>query len=362
MMGDLLRLPLESPSRDAIAMNGGKPLRAIPLSEVRRERTDTLFNEGRIPLGEVTELNGFEGEGKGLTSVLIAARLSREQKSTLFLSGEDSPQATLRPRLEAAGADLAYTNVLPMDAVLELPDDGRKLLAVAAEVEAALVVIDPLVSFLAARVNSWNDHHVRLALAPLRTVADELRCAVLLIRHLNKGASEHVRDRVSGSIAFRAFVRSALLLGRDPEEGESGRRRILVHSKCSFAETAPSQIFEIEPIRIEASGEHDAVDTARLRLVGASEVSAGELLQRLGIDERADRRDVDTWNLEALSGGEWVDTTALNERGLEAGFSVDQLKKSRTRLKRKGRLDSTYTGQPGEAGKHQWKLLEAVAA
>lgn len=368
VVGELYELPLRAgyPPPETVRSNGGSPaIRAISLADVRRERMDTLFDEGRIPLGEITELTGFEGEGKGLTSVMIAARLSHEQKHTLFLSGEDSPGATIRPRLEAAGADLRYTSVMPMEAILELPNDGDKLLRLAADVDAAFVVIDPLVSFLGSKVNSWNDHQVRLALAPLRMVAAELRCAMLVIRHLNKGQSEHVRDRSGGSIAFRAFARSALLLGRDPDdpEGEDGPRRVLVHSKCNFGPTRATQVFKIEAKHLPATAEDDASDTARLNLVGISNVRSSQLLQRMGLEERADQNDVDTFVLELLEGGDWVEATVIDERGKEADFSPAQLSKSRTRLKLKDRIEKTKTGQPGEPGKWQWRLKEqAVVA
>src|SRR5207249_7979524 len=89
--------------------------------------------------------------------------------------------------------------------------------------EIDLIVVDPLSSYLAGEVNSWKDQSVRLALAPLHTLAEETNTAVLLIAHLNKGQSEHPLQRLGGSIGIAAAARSVLLLGRDPDDPEAER-------------------------------------------------------------------------------------------------------------------------------------------
>jgi hypothetical protein len=78
----------------------------------------------RIPLGKLTLLAGFPGLGKSLAACSIAAILSTGRYwpdrlsgppplrgSTIFLNYEDDPGDTLRPRLEAAGADLTRISI-----------------------------------------------------------------------------------------------------------------------------------------------------------------------------------------------------------------------------------------------------------
>ena len=64
-------------------------------------------------MGSITVLAGDPGLGKSLLSLDLAALLSRGELGprsagdVLLLTAEDSRTHTVRPRLEAAGADLA---------------------------------------------------------------------------------------------------------------------------------------------------------------------------------------------------------------------------------------------------------------
>lgn len=70
----------------------------------------------RIPLGKLTILAGDPGLGKSLLTLDLAARISKGYKfpdgeeaeigDIILISAEDDPADTIRPRLEAAGADL----------------------------------------------------------------------------------------------------------------------------------------------------------------------------------------------------------------------------------------------------------------
>ena len=78
---------------------------------------------GRIPLGKLTVLDGDPGMGKSTVTLTIAAKVSTgspfpdgarpEPADVILLSAEDEIADTIRPRLEAAGADLTQAFVLP---------------------------------------------------------------------------------------------------------------------------------------------------------------------------------------------------------------------------------------------------------
>src|SRR5262249_60590266 len=87
------------------------------LSDVTPKPVDWLWPD-YIPLGKITVLDGDPGLGKSLLTLDIAARTSTarampdgtvgdctEPAGVVLLSAEDDPADTLRPRLEAAGAD-----------------------------------------------------------------------------------------------------------------------------------------------------------------------------------------------------------------------------------------------------------------
>lgn len=259
-------------------------LEAIPASAVESKKVRWLWKE-RIPLGGLTLLAGDPGLGKSILTCDLAARLSRgelgeEAGVTLLASAEDSQEATLRPRLEAAGADLDRVFFLErreFGGSLSLPRDIARLRGLVRKHGARLIVIDPLMAHLPASVNSWQDQSVRGALAPLHALADLTGAAVVVVAHLNKGQERDPLRRIGGSIGVPAAARSALLLARDPDdpEGEQGSRRVLAHVKSNLGPLAPSLHYEVETVTLPGDGDGE---TARLRLLGGSSYSGADLL------------------------------------------------------------------------------------
>lgn len=81
---------------------------------IHAERIRWLWHQ-RIPLGKLVLYVGDPGKGKSLVTIDNAATISRgarfpdgavsEIADTIFLSAEDDPADTIKPRLDAAGAD-----------------------------------------------------------------------------------------------------------------------------------------------------------------------------------------------------------------------------------------------------------------
>ncbi len=68
----------------------------------------------------------------------------------MILSAEDDPARVLKPRLIANGADLSHGRVWFAQELFTLDESGLDLLRQKiAEVKPALVVIDPLVAYMA---------------------------------------------------------------------------------------------------------------------------------------------------------------------------------------------------------------------
>src|SRR5205085_8504020 len=104
---------------------------------------------------------------------------------------EDSEQDTVLPRLCSLGADLERVFLLPHEdpltgMPLRFPSHVDTLEANVARTQARLVVIDPVVAFLAPSVQTHNDQSVRQAPYPLARIADRHQCVILMVRHLNK--------------------------------------------------------------------------------------------------------------------------------------------------------------------------------
>jgi hypothetical protein len=256
-------------------------------SEVTSQPVRWLW-PGRIPLGELTILAGDPGLGKSLLASELSARLSRGElgkpENVLLLTAEDSPEHTLRPRLQAAGALLERVSFgwIDRDGIetpFVLPTDASELRALVLERKARLVVIDPLAAHLAVGVNSWKDQEVRGALAPLGALAKETGAAILVVAHLNKGQGDDPLQRLGGSIGIPAAARSVLLLARDPDdpEGEQGSRRVLAHVKSNLGPLAPSLRHEIEEATVDI-GAGDRLTTARVLEGQEAPYTGAELL------------------------------------------------------------------------------------
>ena len=247
---------------------------AVPAAAIRPERVEWLWPD-RIPRGTLTLLVGDPGLGKSLLAIGLAARLSRGELGqagvALLATAEDIASATVVPRLIAAGADLKQVHLLQhhtggTESVLQLPRDASALHAQVEQTRAALVVIDPLMAFLAGSVDSYKDQSIRGALAPLQLLAQDTGAAVVAVAHLNKGQDAAPLRRIAGSVGLQAAARSTLLLGRDPTDpdGERGNQRLLVHVKSSLSELAPSLTYAVSGVELE-----DGVETARISPLGS---------------------------------------------------------------------------------------------
>ena len=253
------------------------------LSEVKPERVEWLW-PGRLPLGKLAVLDGDPGLGKSALTLDVAARVSAGLElpdggrcgpaGVVLLSAEDGLADTIRPRLDAAGADTERIVALSTVAegktgerTISIPKDLAVIERAIARVGAALVVVDPLMAFLSGKTDSHKDQDVRRALAPLAVLAERTRASVLIVRHLNKAAGGNTLYRGGGSIAIIGAARSGLVVAEDPEDPE---RRILAANKHNLSRAAPSLAFRVGTAPNGA---------ARVSWGGVSTLTAGDILK-----------------------------------------------------------------------------------
>jgi hypothetical protein len=235
----------------------------ILLSTVRALSVAWLW-PARIPLAKLTILDGDPGLGKSVLTADLAARVSRgmampdgatgavgDAAGVVLLSAEDGLEDTIVPRLDAAGADrsriVAITTVPAQDGSGQrapvLPLDVPYIRAAVGRVGAALIIVDPLMAYLAPDVNAHRDADVRRALVPLVQLAEHTGAAVLVVRHLNKGNAPNPLYRGGGSIGIIGAARSGLLVARDPDNAD---RRVLASTKCNLARLPPALGFALD--------------------------------------------------------------------------------------------------------------------
>lgn len=214
-------------------MSRKSSVRLVSLDTITPENVKWLW-PGRVPLGKITILQGDPGLGKSTLALEIACRTSKnlpmpddslsdlhEAANVLLLSAEDGVADTIRPRLDALGADQHRVSIPGDHRHLLIPTDTDLIREAVRTLNAKLLIIDPLTAFLDGAINSWNNQHVRRALMPLAAIADEFRVAILILDHLNKRSGVAAIQRGGGSIGFNAAARSVLLACKHPQESET---------------------------------------------------------------------------------------------------------------------------------------------
>jgi hypothetical protein len=277
------------------------------LALVEPETISWLWH-GWLPLGKLAVLDGDPGVGKSTLTIDIAARVTTGSRmpdgsapdlegpfDVVLVSAEDGIADTLRPRADAAGADVGRVHMLYDVKAIDdkgheriepwsMPRDLDMLQRLVTKTGARLVVIDPLNAVLHSSVDSYRDQDIRGALKPLARLAEETGAAVVVIRHLTKGGGSKAIYRGGGSIGIIGAARLGLLVERDPDD-ESGKRLVLSSTKSNVAEIPTSLSYELVPA--------DEDGCARVSWLGESHHTASSLLaEGAGADERSDQVEI----------------------------------------------------------------------
>ena len=309
---------------------------AISLADVRPERLEWL-SRGRLAAGKVTVLDGDPGLGKSSLLCEWAARLSRGEalpdgradrpRGVVLLTAEDGLADTVRPRLEAAGGDLA--RVVAVEGVPDgtaegrlpqIPGDLPAIERLLTAVDGALLIVDPLVAYLDPALNSHHDQDVRRALWPLKLLGERTGAAVVAVRHLTKGTGANALYRGGGSIGIIGAARCGLLLAADPDDPTV---RVLAAHKANLAQPPPSLAFRLEPVPNS--------DVTRLVWLGESPHGANGLLAGTDQTERSALEDAEDWLRSELSGGP-VPARRIEALAKRAGISPRTLRRARKSL------------------------------
>jgi putative DNA primase/helicase len=194
-----------------------------------------------LAAGKLHLIGGAPSTGKTTLALALAATLTAggrwpdgsrcaEQGSVLIWSGEDGIADTLRPRLEAMGADLTRVHFVGRvnDAHGRRPfdpaTDMRELESAAAGVAGLrMLIVDPVVSAVAG--DSHKNAEVRRGLQPVVDFAKARGVAALGITHFSKGTQgRDPLERLTGSLAFAALARLAFAAAKLKDEDEQEYR------------------------------------------------------------------------------------------------------------------------------------------
>jgi putative DNA primase/helicase len=338
--------------------SAGAVLRCI--NDIPAQKLSWLW-PGRIPLGKLTLFSGDPGLGKSLVTLDIAARvtckrpwpdgaLNEKSGSVVILSSEDDAADTIRPRLEAANADLTRIHIL--EAVRRQKQDGTTALdqfnlqdditalrdEIAKLEDVRLVIIDPISAYL-GKTDSHVTAKVRGVLAPLISASQTLRFSVIFLEHLNKSNLKAIY-RSSGSIGFIAAARAAWCFGQDPDEPE---RRLMLPVKMNLAPGQKGLSY-----RIQESGP----DVPAVAWGEAVTMTADAILQPENTEERSERLEATDWLRDQLSKGP-ISAKKIKDEANGAGIAWRTLRRGKDALgvvSRKGAFEDGW----------YWELPEGV--
>lgn len=348
---------IQSSDTEGSAAPGLVPIR---ISDVKPEAVEWLW-PNRIAIGKLTIIAGDPGLGKSQLTAFVAACVTtgrafpNETENTtmgdvIMFSCEDDVADTIRPRLEATGADL--TRICAIEEYRER--DGRptpvNLVEHIAEIEklltantqVRLVVVDPISAYL-GKVDSHKNSDVRAALAPLQTMAQKHRVAVVAISHFNKsGGNGKATNAVTGSGAFVAASRATFIVtkGQASDEG----LRLFVEAKNNLGR-AKALAF-----RIESRTVCDGIEAPCIVFEdGEVDVNADQLLGAKSDDNNQSKRDeaVHFLRIELESGS--VPTLEIKARARNAGIADKTLIRAKEKL-------GVQSAKEGYQGQWVWRL------
>jgi putative DNA primase/helicase len=317
------------------------PVELTRLADVTPERVSWLW-PGRIPLGKLVMLDGDPGVGKSTVALDIAATITNGAQwadgthcehpgVVVIMSAEDGLADTIRPRLDAAGADIS--KVYSVDGIPVVDGDGQTALLpptladinalhhAITENRARLLIIDVLMAYVPEGANSHKDQDIRRVLSRLATLADETGCTILLLRHLNKSKGGDPLYRGGGSIGIVGAARAGLLVAADPDDRQC---RILASVKSNLGPAPNSLAYQL----VEA-GDYGV---ARVQWVGDSDHTARDLLADHTDEDSDERSEAEQWLQDYLTEQGKARSKDAKADGAKAGIKEWTLKRAAKRL------------------------------
>lgn len=319
----------------------GRRLMLKPADVMGVVRKDFLW-PGVLPVGELVLLVGKWGLGKSQLATWMAAQVSNgvwgDPGSVIYITGEEDRHGQPLARAHAAGVDLsrlayAYTVEEEHETVTSLLLDLRELEEAIRERQAKLLILDPLITFLAG-ADENREGEVRKVLAPLVTMAQSTGCTVLALSHINKRETSSIMHLIGASSAIQSLPRAILFMA----ELEDGMAFGL--EKSSYAQREWMAYFEVEGVTIRDENGDD---------MPTSRVLVGEPLKRYIGDMLAEQDGKKTLTACAKWLNDWMEDNGndVSSEDMHAaaeaeGFSRGQLASAQKRLG----LESIRSGFP----------------
>lgn len=276
-------------------------VKLVPASEVKTEKVNWLIDQW-IPANMLTLLAGREGIGKSTIACSWVAEFANKGMKCAYLNTEDSRSFTVKPRLQAAGANL--DNVFFIDVTTEtgheghltLPRDTNLLFDELDDQGVKFVVLDAAKSSMDPKLDGYKDDHVRQFLEPLSAAADKYGITIVGLAHFGKAEGKDTGKLLLGSIAWSQIARSVLSAAVDEED-----RLIVTNTKANLAHGTVSREASLvsRPVVLD---DGTMTELGAIEWGAFTETSAVELLSSVVTDDdQDDRTDAEIWLTDYLT-------------------------------------------------------------
>lgn len=346
---------------------------ATRMSTVKPERVKWLWPR-RLPLAKLVTFVGDPDVGKSTVCVDLTARVttgtampgedmaSMRPSAVVWMTAEDGLADTLRPRLDAAGAntqlvhhlDAVWKPVDPDDPGSErvkvpptIPNDLDALEQLVMHTRAKLVIVDVLFSYLDGRYKASSDQDVRRALAPLAALAEETGACIILIAHIPKSqrSAGSAITATPGAMGIGGAARAGIVAAVDPDD-ETGHTKVFARAKGNLAAPWPSMAYAL---RCSTCGESACVGDdhgpARIEWLGESRHNGSDLLvARQTDDEKSALDEAKEW-LQSVLTTPRLKREAIKEARTE-GISDRTLDRAAKELGVVSERDDAVQGRP----------------
>ena len=327
-----------------LAQTKGNRLSVVCAADVVPEPVVWLW-PGRIPLGKLTLIAGEPGIGKSQITAYMAAIISTggrwpdsdlhaECGNVLMFSAEDDNADTIRPRLDAAGADV--NRVFFAGGVATFGGKYPSSFEIAKHLEVLereitkhnirVVFLDPLNAFL-GNIRSHEAAQVRGVLGPLTDMAARLRVAIVGVMHLTKNsATATALHRVVGSGAFTGVARAVHAVARERDSV----RVLFVPAKSNLGRGDTKGL----AFRIQSRETSNGIETCAIEWDSDPiDISADEAFAEPDRDDEGHgaRSEAVDFLREVLADGP-LPSTQVEKLALECGISESTLKRAKRSL------------------------------
>lgn len=335
------------------------PIKLTTMAQIE-ERTPEWLITDYMPRRQISILAGDGGSGKTTLWCDVVAAISNgtacilnqgnpfaektSPQKVLFFSSEDSAEYTLKGRLRRAGANMENISFLDLkdDRFQDIKFNAPSLEELVREYRPALVVFDPLQSFIPPEVQMGQRNAMRACLNPLIGLGEKYGATFLIIVHTNKQVGLWGRKRIADSADIWDIARSVMIAG----EADNVGLRYISQEKNNYGPLAQTVLFRLGSGKVEFEGYTDKKDKDFVTSSAAATYQAPA------------REDAKAFILDYLKDGE-KETADLDGMMKAQGVSGETLKRAKAELKKDGLITYFNRGY-GKEKKFYCRLTKPI--